>query len=334
MKKRFFSILAFASLLSFSVCTQSCSEDDDENTPEQKVQQISSQEAAANIASSMFDYVAAEESGFGELNKTKSEEDLLNIKAQIQKVLATGNSEQQEQVARFVADATGLELTTVGDLFGDTNAGTSGIASIINGLSDEEKQSIITNASQYMKGYEDGKDLAAAYAILINDASTQEEKNAALDVLEKDIKEHYQTSNDNIYKSTYVKATAIATGLGETLVKQILDSEHPKETAMIAFGIELEGGQTAEQGTADAEKATKVLDSLKGKTLGEIINNAETLQQIGTYKEAYRNGTDEYKDSFKQGLLSNGVSPALVDMFDSEEDVNAATVMALLGISL
>ena len=52
MKKKYVSFLAFASLLSFSVCTQSCNNDDeDENANEQKVQQQNSQEAAANIAS-------------------------------------------------------------------------------------------------------------------------------------------------------------------------------------------------------------------------------------------------------------------------------------------
>lgn len=334
MKKRHVSILAFATLLSFSVCTPSCSNDDDDNTVEQKGQQQTSQEAAANIAGSLLDYVAASESGFKEINQSKANEELSNIKAQIQKVLATGNADQVEQAERFVADATGLEVSTVSELFGDANAGVSGISAIIDGLSQEEKEAVIANATQYIKGYEDGKGLAAAYEILKSDNSTQEEKEAALDLLENEIKGKYQVSSNTIYKGTYAKATAIATGIGETLVKQVMDSEYPKETAMVLFGINLEGGETADQATTDATEAAKVLESLKGKTLGEIINNADLIQQIGTYKEAYRNGTDEYKEAFKQGLLDNGVSSALVDMFDSEEDVNAATIMALLGISL
>ncbi len=335
MKKKYVSFLAFASLLSFSVCTQSCNNDDeDENANEQKVQQQNSQEAAANIASSLLDYIAAEESGFSETGKSKLEEKLSNAKSKIQEVLSKGNPDYLGQVERFVSDATGLEDTTVSKLFTDTNIGNTGISAIITSLSPDEKSSVLANAAQYLNGYEDGKTLGNAYETLTNDNSTQEEKEAALDLLEKEIKGKYQLSSNSIYRSTYVKATAIATGIGETLVKQVMDSEHPKETAMVIFGINLDGGETADQGTTDAAEAAKVLESLNGKTLGEIINNADLIQQIGTYKEAYRNGTDEYKAAFKQGLLNNGVSPALVDMFDSEDDVNAATILALLGISL
>lgn len=329
MKKNFFSILAFATLISFSVCTQSCSDDDDENAPGQQTQQKSSQEAAANIADGLLDYEAANESGFS----TATNENLSKVKEQIKAVVNTGNPEYLNQVERFVVDATGLNESTINALFSDNTTGTIGISSIMNGISNEEKASLVANASEYLQGYKDGKDLAEAYNTLSTSDNT-EEKQAALDLLEKNIKEHYQNSNDAIYKSTYVKATSIATGLGETIVRQVMDSEHPKEAAMIVFGIDLEGGQTADQATADAAEAAKILESLKGKTLGEIINNQSLLIQIGTFKEAYRNGSTEYKETFKKELQANGVSAALVGMFDSEEDVDIATIIALLGINL
>lgn len=332
MKKNFLSIFVFASLLSMPLHFTSCSDDDNDGQPQQLVQQKTSQEAAATIASNLFDYVAAEQAGVNDKNQFDASLD--KVKNQILTVLATGNAEYIEQVERFVTDATGLEEETVNALFADTNIGISGIAGIVNNFTAEEQVAILNNASEYLKGYEDGKELASAYTILTDKLSSDAEKEAALNTLEKDIKEHYQTSNDDIYKSTYAKAVAIATGIKEPIVKEVLESEHPKEAAKIAFGISNGGGQTSAQGTADAKEAATLLTSLKGKTVGEILKDNEALIKIGNLKDAYQNGTDEYKESFKAELQSNGVSPTLINMFDSEQDIDAFTVMALLGISL
>lgn len=331
MKKRFITLFALASLLCMPVCTTSCSSDDDEDNNPTETNDSKATADAATISDRILNYVAAADAQ--DKNQTTAINDLVDA---ISKVQASADTTYKNAVIEKVAEATGLNSGNVTKII-DNAGGISGLVSIFTNLSDEQKESVLNNASAYVDGYSDAQDLANAYAILIDNTKTIAEKNAALDQLETDIKTHYQTSNDTVYKKTYVEATSAATGLSEDIVKQILEADDPRTTAASLLGVTTTtdgGGESAAQGTADAAAAAEVVSSLQGKSLTELISNTDLITQVGTYKTAYENGSDEYKAAFKQGLIDSGISNDVITILSSDGEIDPLALATALGVTL
>lgn len=344
MSKKYLSLMALATIFSISVCTSSCSDDDDdepyvkpsitdttnngggEKDPA-KADQKQVKEFTSLIENGILNYVAANEAGFD------SKKAALSLQLDINKLQGLKDTTLCKEVAAQIAKELGIEGNTATGIVSSVN-----VISTISELTPAEKASIIKNAKAYMQGYSDAKDLAAAYLILADKDKSLEEKYAALDQLEYDIKNHYQTSNDTTYKKIYVSATADATGLSESATKSILDSENPKATAAALFGIKLEatstGGDTVEQATEDAKEASDIVESIKGQSVFVLMNDVALVSKVSDLKDKYDNGSVEYKETFKQELTNNGVSDEVIELLSKDGDLDMKALASALGLKL
>lgn len=353
MRKRFFTILALSSLLSLSVCNTSCNKDDDEdpqteqNDPSDENQEgengqedegnkedeqedfdakVAQQQAAA-IADDIKKLIAAD------ANNSSTNADVLDeLLDEIKKVQDSNNNALKEEVAKQVAASTGINKEAASAILNGESP--TSVKEAISNMPAEDKNAVLDNASSYVKGYSDAKDLANTYNILTNENASKEDKLEALDKLDSDIK-RYQASTDPGYKEVYVQAAAAATGLSEMEAKLILDAENPKETIAAILDIENDNDPnkeelTTDKGQQDGKVAADFIKSIKGKKLMEISGS---IPEFFVYRKNYLNGSDEYKDSFKQTLLKEGISPDIVATFDSDEELDVMQLANLLGVS-
>ncbi|MCQ2206895.1 MAG: hypothetical protein MJZ02_01595 [Paludibacteraceae bacterium] len=344
MNKKFLSLLAFASIFSLSVCNTSCS-DDDEDEPFVKpsvndttgngnnekdpgsADQKQVKENAAKIEEGIYKYVAAGATSSDSLKIAVS------LQLNINELQGLKDATLSNEVAALIAKDLGIEESSAVAIVNGNN-----VVNTISELTPAERASIIKNAQAYIQGYSDAKDLANAYATIADPSKSLDEKIAALDRLEYDIKNHYQTSNDTTYKKIYVSATADATGLSESVTKSILESENPKATAAAIFGINLggtnAGGATAEQAATDAKEAADMVSSIKGQSLITLMNDASLIGKVSDLKSKYDNGSDEYKENFKQELVNNGISNDVIDILAKDGDVDIISLATALGVKL
>ena len=349
MKKHFISLLTLAMLVAMSSGITACSDDDDDDNPKQE--QTTSPEtkteaetAAAATATAVTEVAAAVTSP----DQTVSESTIKEIADDIAEY-KNGTAEYKEAYEKAMTEATGLSTESVEKLLNTDETSTESIKAAIEDIAKSEPEAVKEKIEAYRNGQSDAADLAQTYAKIASGKASQDELEESLNTLSNDIKTHYQTSDDAVYKQVYLDATTQATGLDQNVVKLILEAQDPKAAMINLLGttqgneLNADGFATVAAATQSGTEAATMLSDLKTQYkekvaddpaamqtfVSEVLQDGNTVQQIKNYVELYDNSSEDAKQAFVSGAVEAGVPQSTVNSIISSGGDSTQLLMAL-----
>lgn len=356
MKKKFLTLFVLGFALVFSSISTSCSKDDDDdntkkentngkdsipsNTTLDSAKIVESRVLGNSLIQDLENLAAVEKTN------SKAGADLIEqIETDIRKYQALGNKEYQDIVKRSIKTVTGINDDTIEKIL-NNKGDISEVTSIISSLSDAEMNSLLKNATSYTNAYNDSKELIQGYLVITDENASYEKKMRELDSIEYVIKNKYQTSNDEIYKQTFVSASAVNTGMGEAFIENIFNADSPKATLIAMLGIKdpnenpaekdttSNGTSIKEQAKEDAAQSVALLEEMKGMTMKDLANDPSTIAKVKQLGLKYQKSSEEYKQAYIEEAKAEGYTEEeIVKILDASQRAETGDIAALMDIA-